>query len=635
MATICTDPKFYATTPATSISAYGPSNPTIPHRSLLHFSPKLSSHPPPFPYASTRKATVSCSQQPQTPPIAATYPTPKRRPEYIPNNISDPSYVRIFDTTLRDGEQSPGASLTSKEKLDIARQLSKLGVDIIEAGFPASSKDDFEAVKAIAKEVGNAVDKDGYVPVICGLSRCNEKDIRTAWEAVKYAKRPRIHTFIATSAIHMEYKLRKTKAEVVEIARSMVKFARSLGCEDVEFSPEDAGRSDREFLYEILGEVIRAGATTLNIPDTVGITVPSEFGKLIADIKSNTPGIENVIISTHCQNDLGLSTANTVAGACAGARQLEVTINGIGERAGNASLEEVVMTLKCHGEVLFGGLYTGINPRHIYITSKMVEEYTGMHVQPHKAIVGANAFAHESGIHQDGMLKHKGTYEIIAPEDIGFERSNEAGIVLGKLSGRHALKKRLEELGYELDNEQLEGIFWRFKAVADQKKRVTDADLRALVSDEVFQPELVWKLQDLQVTCGTLGLSTATVKLIDANGREHVACSVGTGPVDSAYKAVDLIVKEPVTLLEYSMTAVTEGIDAIATTRVLIRGDNSRTTTHAHTGEAVHRTFSGIGAGMDIVVSSVKAYVGALNKMLGFKEKSRVNTAAERTAISS
>lgn len=431
----------------------------------------------------------------------------------------------------------------------------------------------------------------------------------------------------------MEYKLRKTKEEVIDIASRMVRFARSLGCDDVEFSPEDAGRSDREFLYEILGEVIRAGATTLNIPDTVGITVPNEFGKLIADIKSNTHGIENVIISTHCQNDLGLSTANTVAGACAGARQLEVTINGIGERAGNASLEEVVMTLKCHGEN-FGGLYTGINPRHIYMTSKMVEEYTGMHVQPHKAIVGANAFAHESGIHQDGMLKHKGTYEIIAPEDIGFERSNEAGIVLGKLSGRHALKKRLEELGYEIGNEQVENIFWRFKAVADQKKRVTDADLRALVSDEVFQPEIVWKLHDLQVTCGTLGLSTATVKLLDADGREHVACSVGSGPVDSAYKAVDLIVKEPATLLEYSMNAVTEGIDAIATTRVLIRGENNHTATNAYTGETVQRTFSGNGAGMDIVVSSVKAYIGALNKMLGFKERPPVKNPAEKTAVS-
>ncbi|KAJ4723169.1 2-isopropylmalate synthase [Melia azedarach] len=569
------------------------------------------------------KTTISCSVSNSC-----------RRPEYIPNHIPDPNYVRVFDTTLRDGEQSPGATLTSKEKIDIARQLAKLGVDIIEAGFPAASKDDFEAVKTIAKDVGNAVDENGYVPVICGLSRCNERDIKTAWEAVKYAKRPRIHTFIATSGIHMEYKLRKTKEEVVEIARSMVKFARSLGCEDVEFSPEDAGRSDREFLYEILGEVIKIGATTLNIPDTVGITIPTEFGRLIADIKANTPGIENVIISTHCQNDLGLSTANTIAGAFAGARQVEVTINGIGERAGNASLEEVVMAFKCRGEHVLGGLYTGIDTRHIVMASKMVEEYTGLYVQPHKAIVGANAFAHESGIHQDGMLKHKGTYEIICPEDIGLERSNEAGIVLGKLSGRHALKDRLKELGYELDDEQLGNIFWRFKAVAEQKKRVTDADLIALVSDEVFQPELVWKLVDLQVTCGTLGLSTATVKLINADGEEHVACAIGTGPVDSAYKAVDIIVKEPVTLLEYSMNAVTEGIDAIASTRVLIRGDNNQTSTHALTGETVQRTFSGTGAGMDIVVSSVKAYVGALNKMLGFKDLSPKKVTVERTPVS-
>ncbi|CAI0397188.1 unnamed protein product [Linum tenue] len=331
--------------------------------------------------------------------------------------------------------------MTSKEKLDIARQLIKLGVDVIEAGFPAASKDDFEAVKAIAEEIGNAV-------VICGLSRCNEKDIRTAWDAVKYAKRPRIHTFIATSPIHMKYKLRKSKEEVVEIARSMVSFARSLGCEDVEFSPEDAGRSDREFLYQILEEVIKAGATTLNIPDTVGINLPSEFGQLIADIKANTPGIENVIISTHCQNDLGLSTANTLAGAYSGARQVEVTINGIGERAGNASLEEVVMAIKCRGEHVLGGLYTGINTKHITMASKMVEDYSGLQVQPHKAIVGANAFAHESGIHQDGMLKHKGTYEIISPEDIGLERANEAGIVLGKLRYHSTYRTSLSEFIY-------------------------------------------------------------------------------------------------------------------------------------------------------------------------------------------
>ncbi|KAM1091821.1 hypothetical protein TB2_018827 [Malus domestica] len=628
MAAVCTNPKILPSPAATMSSV------NIPNTSQSQLLFRSHLHKPKMPKFLVSRPNLHNTCNPHILCSQTDNPKPTPRPDYIPNRISDPNYVRIFDTTLRDGEQSPGASLTSKEKLDIARKLAKLGVDIIEAGFPASSKDDAEAVKMIAKEVGNAVDKDGYVPVICGLSRCNRNDIQTAWDAVKYAKRPRIHTFIATSPIHLEYKLRKTKEQVIEIARNMVKFARELGCDDVEFSPEDAGRSEREFLYQILGEVIKAGATTLNIPDTVGYNVPDEYSQLIADIKSNTPGIDNVIISTHCQNDLGLSTANTLAGACAGARQLEVTINGIGERAGNASLEEVVMTLNCRGEHVLGGLYTGINTKHIYVTSKMVEEYTGLHVQPHKAIVGANAFAHESGIHQDGMLKHKGTYEIISPEDIGYERSNEAGIVLGKLSGRHALRNRLAELGYELEDDQLATVFEHFKAVAEQKKIITDADLGALVRDEVFQPEVVWKLHDLQVTCGTLGLSTATVKLIDADGREHVACSVGTGPVDSAYKAVDLIVKEPVMLVEYSMNAVTEGNDAIATTRVVIRPENRRMVTHAHTGESVQRTFSGVAAGMDIVVSSVKAYIGALNKMIGFNERSPTKIPAERTPVS-
>ncbi|KAL8204668.1 hypothetical protein R6Q57_010291 [Mikania cordata] len=547
-------------------------------------------------------------------------PLCSRRPDYIPNHISDRNYVRIFDTTLRDGEQSPGATMTTKEKLDIARQLAKLGVDIIEAGFPASSEADLEAVKLIAQEVGNVAGEDGHVPVICGLARCNKNDIDRAWEAVKYAKFPRVHTFIATSEIHMKYKLKMSKEQVVEKARSMVAYARSLGCDDVEFSPEDAGRSEREFLYEILGEVIKAGATTLNIPDTVGYNWPREFGHLIADIKSNTPGIENVIISTHCQNDLGLSTANTLEGAYNGARQLEVTINGIGERAGNASLEEVVMTLKCKGELL-GGLYTGINTRHIVMASKMVEEYSGLQVQPHKAIVGANAFAHESGIHQDGMLKNKSTYEIMSPEDIGLFRSNESGLTLGKLSGRHALKSKLLELGYDIDGRELNDLFWRFKSVAEMKKVITDDDLIALVSDEVFQPKVVWKFGDVQVTCGTLGLSTATIKLTDIDGTEHIACSTGTGPVDAAYKAVDLIVKARVKLLEYSMSAVTSGIDAIASTRVLIAAENDHTTTHA-TGEKIARTYSGTGASMDIVISSVRAYVGAINKMLGLKKQS-------------
>ncbi|KAL7209286.1 hypothetical protein ACSBR1_030926 [Camellia fascicularis] len=553
------------------------------------------------------------------------------RPNYIPNRIHDPHYVRIFDTTLRDGEQSPGATMTSKEKLDIARQLSKLGVDVIEAGFPASSKDDLQAVKVIAQEVGNAVDENGYVPVICGLARCNKRDIDAAWEAVKYAKRPRIHTFIATSEIHMEFKLKKTREEVVETARSMVSYARSLGCDDVEFSPEDAGRSDRKFLYQILGEVIKAGATTINVPDTVGYTVPNEFGQLIAEIKANTPGIENVIISTHCQNDLGLSTANTLAGACAGARQVEVTINGIGERAGNASLEEVVMAFKCRGEQVLGGLYTGINAKQIVMSSKMVEEYSGLHVQPHKAIVGANAFAHESGIHQDGMLKHKNTYEIISPKDIGLQRSNESGIVLGKLSGRHALKTRLSELGYDVDGKELDGLFWRFKAVAEKKKNITDDDLMDLLSDVFVQPQVVWKLGDVQVTCGTLGLPMATVKLIDAEGGEHIACANGTGPVVSAYKAIDHIVKEPVTF-EYSMNAVTGGIGAIAITQVVIHRDNNHTSTNA-SEETVCHTFSGTGAGMDIVVSSVRAYINALNKMLGFRNQPELKVKAGNSQV--
>ncbi|XP_074560428.1 2-isopropylmalate synthase A-like [Curcuma longa] len=567
------------------------------------------------------------------------------RPEYVPNRISDPNYVRIFDTTLRDGEQSPGATMTSNEKLVVARHLSRLGVDIIEAGFPASSPDDLDAVRSIAIEVGNhPIGDDGHVPVICGLARCNKRDIDAAWEAVRHAKKPRVHTFIATSEIHMEHKLRKTREEVVSIARDMVAYAKSLGCQDIEFSPEDAGRSDREFLYHVLAEVIKAGATTLNIPDTVGYTLPSEFGQLIADIKANTPGIENVIISTHCQNDLGLATANTLAGAYAGARQLEVTVNGIGERAGNASLEEVVIAMKCRQELL-GGLYTGINTKHIVMASKMVAEYTGLHVQPHKAIVGANAFAHESGIHQDGMLKHKGTYEIISPEDIGLARANESGIVLGKLSGRHALRSRLLEFGYEIDGKELDDVFKRFKEVAEKKKRISDEDLEALISDEIFQPPVIWSLGELQYlmhlkgknvalgrgffsardettsdssSCRTSSSGTYDIAVEDKERFTRtilLACLLLTlGKLDRVMKQRNFFLASsvllavavmasfvsavPAVLKEYALTAVTEGIDAIATTRVVISGDGSHTATHALTGQAMHRTFSGSVAAM-------------------------------------
>ncbi|TVU27050.1 hypothetical protein EJB05_29628, partial [Eragrostis curvula] len=609
---------------SSSAKPYCSSSPLNPNRFPSPTTSSSAAATPRFPINGLSAAAAAVKSNPTASihriralPRAARASLP-RRPEYVPNRIDDPNYVRIFDTTLRDGEQSPGATMTSAEKLVVARQLARLGVDIIEAGFPASSPDDLDAVRSIAIEVGNApVGDDGHVPVICGLSRCNKRDIDAAWEAVRHARRPRIHTFIATSEIHMQHKLRKTPEQVVAIAREMVAYARSLGCPDVEFSPEDAGRSNREFLYHILGEVIKAGATTLNIPDTVGYNLPYEFGSLIADIKANTPGIENAIISTHCQNDLGLASANTLAGARAGARQLEVTINGIGERAGNASLEEVVMAIKCRGELL-GGLYTGINSQHITMTSKMVQEHSGLIVQPHKAIVGANAFAHESGIHQDGMLKYKGTYEIISPDDIGLTRTNEFGIVLGKLSGRHAVRSKLVELGYEINDQEFEDFFKRYKEVAEKKKRVTDEDIEALLSDEIFQAKVIWSLVDVQATCGTLGLSTATVKLIAPDGEEKIGCSVGTGPVDAAYKAVDQIIQIPTILREYSMTSVTEGIDAIATTRVVVTGDVSNNAKHALTGQSFNRSYSGSGADVDIVVSSVRAYLGALNKMCSF-----------------
>ena len=497
--------------------------------------------------------------------------TRRPRPPYVPGEIPDPDYVRIFDTTLRDGEQSPGATLTSKEKLDIARMLTKLGVDIIEAGFPIASPDDFAAVKDIADKVGNEVFDDGYVPVICGLSRANPKDIERAWDAVKGAKRPRIHTFIATSKIHMETKLNKTPEEVVETAVNAVTFAKSLGCNDIEFSPEDAGRSDPEFLYKVLSAVIEAGATTLNIPDTTGWNMPWEFGGLIKMLRENIKGADKVVFSTHCQNDLGLATANSLAGALNGARQLECTINGIGERAGNASLEEVVMALALKGDTQFAGgpgtgkLYTAINPVHITPTSKMVSEYTGMICQPHKAVVGANAFQHESGIHQDGMIKNKSTYEIMTPESIGLMRGDSqsgAGIVLGKHSGRNAVGTRLRELGYDLEPDKFNAVFARFKEVAEKRKGgLEDEDLEALVIDQAGVINMMWRVTGLQVSTGMSGIPTATVKMIGPDMVERYVATTGTGPVDAVYKAIDQIVGVSVVLENYSLSAVNEGIE--------------------------------------------------------------------------
>jgi 2-isopropylmalate synthase len=567
-----------------------------------------------------------------------------KRPQYSPGKIEDEKYVRVFDTTLRDGEQSPGATLTSTEKLQIATNLAKLGVDIIEAGFPIASPDDLEAVRNIAKVVGNNVYEDGYVPVICGLSRANEKDIACAWEGVRHAQRPRIHTFIATSPIHMEYKLKKTPDEVVAIAVKAVLFAKSLGCEDIEFSPEDAGRSDPVFLYRILKAVVDAGATTINIPDTVGFCLPDEFGRLIKGIKENVIDVSanDAVISTHCQNDLGLSTANSLAGILNGARQVECTINGIGERAGNASLEEIVMACIMRGQMQLNGCYMGINPVYIYQTSRMVSEYSGMLVQPHKAIVGANAFAHESGIHQDGMLKNKSTYEIIAPETIGvFREEDDCGVVMGKHSGRHALKSKLKQLGVAaMADDQLNTFFDRFKLVAETKTGgVSDNELLALLRDEIEVEEgkEFYTLVDVQVVCGTMGLPTATVKIIDSEQNVRIHACVGTGPVDAVYKAIDAIIGQPsVELTEYNVKAVTQGIESLATTRVSIKPLDSTIAeqiVNNQTGSTIARTFIGTGADTDIVVSSARAYLSALNRMVSSIAKgASTKTAASITA---
>ena len=540
-------------------------------------------------------------------------PTPVSKP--------DPTYVRIFDTTLRDGEQSPGATMTSEEKLEVARALSRLGVDVIEAGFPSASPDDFGAVQEIARTIGNSVPQGRIStepPTICGLARATEKDIRTAAEAVSVAKHPRIHLFLATSPIHREHKLKMTKEQVVSRTSQMVALARSL-CEDIEFSPEDAGRTEPEFLYEVLDAAIAAGASTLNIPDTVGYTVPEEFGAMIAGIVKNVKGVDGVTISVHCHNDLGLATANALAGIRSGARQAEVTINGIGERAGNTSLEEVVMAL--HTRAPLFGLRTGIDTTQLTRASRLVSLRTGMVVQPNKAIVGANAFAHEAGIHQDGMLKHSQTYEIMTPESVGASKTL---LVLGKHSGRHAFAVRLRELGHALEGEGLEAAFLRFKVLADKKKRITDADLEALAASEVGRAREYFSLEAVQVTCGSNGMPTATVKLRDPNGDAVVNAAVGTGPVHAVFTAIDEIVKAPSELIEYSINAVTEGIDALGHASVRLRAVANEGRVNPQHGAGQTQIFHGHAAESDVIVASTKAYLAALNRllaMLGTYEK--------------
>ena len=513
------------------------------------------------------------------------------------------NYVKIFDTTLRDGEQSPGATMTSAEKLEVARSLARLGVDVIEAGFPAASPDDLEAVRRIAVEVGTppAGEPDAKVPTIAGLARANKSDIDKAWEAVKDAAKPRIHTFLATSPIHMKHKLKMDPEEVIQRVSEMVAYAKSL-CADVEFSPEDAGRSDPEFLYVVLGEAIKSGATTLNIPDTVGYTTPDEFYALIKGIIEKTPGMhEGITVSVHCHDDLGLATANTLAGIRAGARQAEVTINGIGERAGNTSLEEVVMALKTRHPVF--ELETGIETTQIARVSKQVSNYTGMVVQPNKAIVGANAFAHEAGIHQDGMLKHRETYEIMRPEDVGVVTGTD--LVLGKHSGRAGFSAHLKRMGIQVSAEQLQGVYDAFIALADKKKVVYDDDIVELLREFISDVPRVYAIKCLQVSAGNRSIPTATVQ-IEKDGQVVQDSATGSGPVEAALKAIDRLTGVKGELKSFAMQAVTHGEDALGEASVQVKyGDD---------------LVAAKGSDIDIVMASAKAYVNALNRHL-FIEK--------------
>ncbi|MCX5637922.1 MAG: 2-isopropylmalate synthase [Planctomycetota bacterium] len=506
--------------------------------------------------------------------------------------------VIIFDTTLRDGEQSPGASLSVAEKLEIAHQLAVLGVDVIEAGFPISSPVQFEATTLIAEQVSG--------PVIAALARANEDDIESAGRAIAPAKKRRIHTFIATSSIHMKYKLKKSSDEVLKMAVKAVKYAKTF-VDDVEFSPEDACRSEIPFLIEILSAVIEAGATTLNIPDTVGYTLPYEYGRLIAQLKSDVLGIGKCIISTHCHNDLGMAVANSLAGVRNGARQVECTVNGLGERAGNAALEEIVMAIHTRADFFSqagtGPLRTNINTKEIYRTSQLVSQLTGFVIQPNKAVVGANAFAHEAGVHVDGMLKERSTYEIMTPETIGLGGSR---MVLGRHTGRHGFAERCKKLGFKLTKQEIERAYQRFVEIADKKKEVFDEDLAAIVNDEIRIVEQVYQLEYLHVASGTGTLPTASVKIrIKDQVKQAAAC--GDGPVDAAYEAIREASGVSAKLESYSIRAVTGGKEALGEATVRISDDG--------------RTYIGRGVSTDIIEASAKAYVDALNRMMAEKNK--------------
>jgi len=507
--------------------------------------------------------------------------------------------IIIFDTTLRDGEQSPGASLSITEKLEIAQQLAILGVDVIEAGGPVSSPAQFEATQRVAREVRG--------PTITGLARAHEKDIEAAGNALKPAKKKRIHTFIATSPIHMEHKLRKGPAEVLKMAVAAVKQAKTF-TSDVEFSPEDACRSEMSFLVEILTAVIEAGATTLNIPDTVGYVLPYEYGRIIAELKAKVAGIDNCIISTHCHNDLGMAVANSLAGVRNGARQIECAVNGLGERAGNAALEEVVMAIHTRAdffsETADRSKLLNINTREIHRTSQMVSQLTGFVIQPNKAIVGANAFAHESGVHVDGMLKERSTYEIMTPETIGLGGSK---VVLGRHTGRHGFVDRCKKLGFKLTKDELEQAYQKFLEIADKKKEVFDEDIAAIINDEIHVVvEKVYELQHLQVACGTGTLPTASVR-IKTRDDVRQAAAIGDGPVDAAYEAIRQATGKSPKLENYSIRAITGGKEAMGEATVKIT--------------ECGKIYIGRGISTDIIEASAKAYVDAINRMVSDKNQ--------------
>jgi 2-isopropylmalate synthase len=499
--------------------------------------------------------------------------------------------VIIFDTTLRDGEQAPGFSMNTMEKLEMARQLARLRVDVIEAGFPISSDEDFEATREVARQVGTL---EG-APIICGLSRVGLADIDRCWEAVRYARRPRIHTFVATSDIHLKYKLRKSRTEVMKAAVDAVRHARAY-CEDVEFSPEDASRSDFGYMCDVLSAVIDAGARTINIPDTVGYAIPREWGERIARIRETVQGIEGAVLSVHCHNDLGQAVANSLTALMHGARQVECTINGIGERAGNASLEEIVMALRTRRD--FFGLDTAVRTEEIFKTSRLLSHITGIHVQPNKAVVGENAFAHEAGIHQDGVLKEKLTYEIMRPEDIGRPANK---LVLGKHSGRAALSARLKELGFDLAGGDLDRAFKAFKDLADRKKEVYDEDLLAIVTDEATQVEGAYQLEYLHVISGTGVIPSATVRL-RRDGESFQAPGAGDGPVDAVLAAIEAITGIKGRLQDYAIRAATSGTDAVGEVAVKVDFDGT--------------VVSGKGATTDVIEASARAYLSALNRLV-------------------